>query len=338
MNIPLPDYKEMVIFSEADKNPEYTQYINELLTAIKDRQNPEGKRLLGAFANDALSILDLPFKPTQASYEDRQTGLKVVYQYRPSIKEDYITHKERKLFELLKKEMGEGRKALVYVNFSQLGTAERVEEVLKRLFVEEGLVIPQIKILTSSVEAKKRKEWIKNNPCQILIANPELVKTGLDLYDYPTIVYHQTGYVVQTIKQASRRAWRIGQTQECRVFFLVSKNTPQQVAVSLVAKKIKALNDLEGRIFLTKGELTSVMGETHSIQQAIVNSLSGQGSNSQEAQADDFETWKYKAREYDTFETFFIQKQEEKKSVVVKTQNIEKIQEVEEVLNAEESV
>lgn len=311
MNIPLPKYQERVIFSKADVNREYDIYIRKLLDVITDRQNPNGKKLLGAFANHALSILDLPFQPTCASYEEER-GLRFVIKYSPSITKDYITNKERKLFELLKQEMSEGRKSLVYINFSQLGTAERVEEVLKRLFVEEGIEVPNIRILNSSVDAKKRKEWIEKNPCEILITNPELVKTGLDLYDYPTIIYHQTGYVVQTIKQASRRAWRIGQTKECRVFFLVAEKTPQEVAVSLVARKIKALNDLEGRIFLTKNELTSVMGETQSLQEAIVNSLIEPKNDTEESE-DDFESWTFVARENDPFENYFIQKQEQRK-------------------------
>ncbi|MEL7893404.1 DEAD/DEAH box helicase, partial [Pseudomonas aeruginosa] len=37
------------------------------------------------------------------------------------------------------------------------------------------------------------------------------VKTGLDLLDFPTIAFMQTGYKVYTLQQAARRSWRIGQ-------------------------------------------------------------------------------------------------------------------------------
>jgi len=35
-----------------------------------------------------------------------------------------------------------------------------------------------------------------------LVCNPELVKTGLDLLDFPTICFLQTGYSVYTVQQA----------------------------------------------------------------------------------------------------------------------------------------
>lgn len=42
----------------------------------------------------------------------------------------------------------------------------------------------------------------------VLITNPELVKTGLDLLDFPTIAFLQTGYNVYTLQQAARVADR----------------------------------------------------------------------------------------------------------------------------------
>lgn len=47
----------------------------------------------------------------------------------------------------------------------------------------------------------------------ILVTNPELVKTGLDLLNFPTIDFLQPGYRVYRLQQASRRSWWIGQTE-----------------------------------------------------------------------------------------------------------------------------
>jgi hypothetical protein len=54
----------------------------------------------------------------------------------------------------------------------------------------------------------------------------ELVKTGLDLFskkqgghNYPTIVFYETGHNLFTMRQAARRAWRIGQPCDCRVYY-----------------------------------------------------------------------------------------------------------------------
>ena len=43
------------------------------------------------------------------------------------------------------------------------------------------------------------------------ICHPKIVETGLDLLDFPTILFHETGYSLHTLRQASRRSWRIGQ-------------------------------------------------------------------------------------------------------------------------------
>ena len=61
----------------------------------------------------------------------------------------------------------------------------------------------------------------------VLVCNPELVKTGLDLLDFPAIVFLQSGFNVYTVQQASRRSWRIGQKQPVEVFYLGYAETAQ---------------------------------------------------------------------------------------------------------------
>jgi hypothetical protein len=33
----------------------------------------------------------------------------------------------------------------------------------------------------------------------------EVVKTGLDLYEFPKVIFYETGYSIYTLRQASRR-------------------------------------------------------------------------------------------------------------------------------------
>jgi SNF2 family DNA or RNA helicase len=77
----------------------------------------------------------------------------------------------------------------------------------------EGL---KVATLSASVAAEKREDWVADQVdrgIDVLITNPELVKTGLDLLEFPTIVFLQSGYNVYTLQQAARRSWRIGQKQ-----------------------------------------------------------------------------------------------------------------------------
>ena len=45
----------------------------------------------------------------------------------------------------------------------------------------------------------------------MLICHPRLMATRLDLINCPTIVWHETDYLVYVMRQASRWSWRIGQ-------------------------------------------------------------------------------------------------------------------------------
>jgi hypothetical protein len=53
-----------------------------------------------------------------------------------------------------------------------------------------------------------------------VICHPKLVETGLDLLDFPTIIFYESGYSLHTLRQAGRRSWRIGQRRPVRVKFL----------------------------------------------------------------------------------------------------------------------
>ena len=60
----------------------------------------------------------------------------------------------------------------------------------------------------------------------VLVCHPRLVQTGLDLVEFPTICWYETDYSVYTMRQASRRSWRIGQTQPVQVVFMAYREHP----------------------------------------------------------------------------------------------------------------
>ena len=74
------------------------------------------------------------------------------------------------------------------------------------------------------------------------------MQTGLDLVDFPTIVWFETDYSVYTMRQASRRSSRIGQTQPVQVVFMAYRNTLQADALKLVAKKLQSSLAVEGEL------------------------------------------------------------------------------------------
>ncbi|WP_341539217.1 helicase-related protein, partial [Pseudomonas viridiflava] len=95
------------------------------------------------------------------------------------------------------------------------GTRDTTSRI-KRVLEQSGL---KVAVLRASVDTARREDWILDQVdrgVDVLITNPELVKTGLDLLDFPTIAFMQTGYNVYTVQQAARRSWRIGQKQNVR--------------------------------------------------------------------------------------------------------------------------
>lgn len=295
MNFELPNYDEEVISVPLDEafGIDYLSYISDISSAII-----ENKSLLGVLASDSLSVPDLPFVSKDAM--DRQGNCYA--SYLAPVDEDYITNKDKALVAELEKELELGRSCLVYVTFSNLGVADRIVKILEANFPDK-----RVRFLDSKIKADRRDIWIKENPCDILVCNPELVKTGLDLLGFPTIIFYETGYNVSTLKQASRRAWRIGQKEACKVKFLTYANTPQQTALALMSRKIKALNSLDGRLVTTEKELASFAGEC-SIQEQIAQSiLKGNDSSSDEVQTSG---WTFKAREWNEFEAYYLEAQQ----------------------------
>lgn len=127
-------------------------------------------------------------------------------------------------------------------------------------------------VLPSSVEPKKRERWIEEHQdnLDVLICNPELVKLGLDLVKFPTVVFFETGYSIFTLRQAARRSWRIGQKEPVRVYFLSYQDSMQEMALYLIAKKLESA-------LLTEGELPEGLADylvdSASITEELVKAL-----------------------------------------------------------------
>ena len=86
----------------------------------------------------------------------------------------------------------------------------------------------------------------------VAICHPKIVETGLDLLDFPTILFHETGYSLHTLRQSSRRSWRIGQRRPVEVKFFAYQGTMQEVCLRLMGKKLLVAMAMEGK-FASEG-------------------------------------------------------------------------------------
>jgi hypothetical protein len=129
------------------------------------------------------------------------------------------------------------------------------------------------------VAPEKREAWIEETApgLDVMISHPQPVQTGLDLFskkgthNFPTIVFYETGYDTFVLRQASRRAWRIGQKLECKVYYVFYESTIQAAAMTLMGKKIQAALALDGK-FSVDG-LVAMSGEEASLQMALAKAL-----------------------------------------------------------------
>ena len=195
---------------------------------------------------------DLPANPTclprrlhqGETVFDPRTG-DVIVQV-PPLSEEKLYPKEKALIDLVAAERMEGRRVLVYVTHT--GTRDitgRMDDILTR----HGFRVAVMK--ADAVAPNRREAWVADKVKEgidVLICHPRLVQTGLDLIDFPTIVWDETDYSVYVVRQASRRSWRIGQTRPVKVVFMSYRNTLQADALKLVAKKMQSSLAVEGEL------------------------------------------------------------------------------------------
>lgn len=240
----LPPYEEEFreVAMEADQAIAYRDLAGRLTAALKEALRKRDTTLLGVVLNVLLAWPDTCFRPETVTHPRTQELLA----FTPSqFNELEITPKERELIDICKAEKAEGRKVLAYTVYT--GTRDTTSR-LKVLLEQEGL---KVAVLRASVDTSRREDWIAeqlDRGIDVLLTNPELVKTGLDLLEFPTIVFMQSGWNVYTLQQASRRSWRIGQKLAVKVIYLGYAATSQMTCLSLMAKKILVSQSTSGEV------------------------------------------------------------------------------------------
>ena len=105
-----------------------------------------------------------------------------------------LHEKDYSVLEVVQKKVEEGGRVLIYTSWIRTDTQEK----LSNLLAENGY---RVGILTVAVPPNKREEWVENqvrDGIQVLITNPSLVETGLDLNDFTTIYYYNISYNLLT--------------------------------------------------------------------------------------------------------------------------------------------
>jgi hypothetical protein len=118
-----------------------------------------------------------------------------------------LHEKDRHVLEVVERKVAAGVRVLIYTSWVRIDSQEK----LSKLLMEQGY---RVSILTTAIQPNKREEWVERqvqSGVQVLITNPSLVETGLDLNDFTTLYYYNISYNLFTLRQSSRRSWRINQ-------------------------------------------------------------------------------------------------------------------------------
>ena len=211
--------------------------------AIKDYGDQPGKaRLVSTFLQELLTYPDTCTEDHIVYHPLTGEEIAMV----PALQQNRLYPKEKRLVELVNHEKAAGRRCLIYISHTnRRDLTPRLEYILGQKLIKTGV------LRSHSTAARNRADWIRNRVDEgidVLIANPKLIALGMNLLQFPTIIWYELDYSIYITRQASRRSWRIGQDQKVDVHFMASRNTMQHTALELVGQKMKSSLMVEGEM------------------------------------------------------------------------------------------
>ena len=251
----LPDYREECIPLDmpSEMAEVYQEFDQNCLAAVKTHP-----RIVGAWLQASLAWPNAPWNvETVWNVFRDESGQPLIDETTGEAERELIATttalgqicspelwpKEAWLLEAIRADVRQGRGVGVYLqHIHERGLPER----LHWLCAQAGI---RAAILPETVATHRREAWLKaqvSKGAQVLITHPAKVETGLDLYAFPTLVFYQIPYSLTQLTQGKGRAWRLGQTQDCRVLFPYYRQAMEHRALSLMADKTKADKILTG--------------------------------------------------------------------------------------------
>lgn len=256
----------------------YRRLAQDLSAAVAGALQGGSKRLLATYIQALLAYPDACTRGETVL--DPDTG--DVIAHAPPLPWDALYPKERALLDLVSRERARGRRVLVYITHTERrDLSPRLRAIL------EGADLRVAVLKADTVPPDRREAWVGARVAEgidVLLCHPRLVQTGLDLIDFPSIVWYETEYSVYVLRQASRRSWRIGQREPVEVTYLVYEDTLQAEALALVAAKLRAALLVDGE--LPEDGLAALEGDGQDLFVTLARRLvDGDGGESRSLEA-----------------------------------------------------
>ncbi len=244
----LPPYREEIVSVEIDQplQKAYEDMEEDIKKAFREHR---GNASVASVAlNALLAFPDRPFgfgdligREFNPETQRREPFLIAATR---DLDENFVYAKEGRLLEEVKASLERGRNVQIFAVYTQ---KRDVTRRLESLLTKEGI---RVAVLTTQVAPEEREAWYERQlraGVRVVICHPRLVQTGLDLWAFPDIFFYETGYSIYTLRQASRRSWRIGQRNNVNVKFFYYAGTMQETCVRLMGKKLLVSLAMEGK-------------------------------------------------------------------------------------------
>ena len=238
----LPDYEEIPVELElrADIKQEYDRIQNKYRNCLNRRDGSQMK-LMSKFLSVLTTYPDQPYAH-EPICEPRDKS--VLVEPKDLSNPEEMHEKDVAALDIVKRKVANGEKVLIYTSWVKIDAQDRITKYL----TDNGY---KVAVLKQNVPPEKREAWVQKrldeDGIDVLITNPSLVETGLDLNAFTALVYYNIGYNLFTFRQSSRRSWRINQTApRIEVYILYYKGVMQARAIKLMASKLAAATLVEG--------------------------------------------------------------------------------------------
>ena len=287
----LPSYDETVLSVDMDPDlsAAYKVIEKEITGAMQEHRG--NKSLMSVMLNTLLLYPDHPHGIGAIwgkQYDPQQGCMVPFFVTEPEDLPEADTYaKEQRLIGDIREELRQGRRCQVYATFTgKHDVTARLERVLQ----QAGF---HVAVLRATVPTDKREAWYERQlraGVEVVVCHPKLVETGLDLLAFPTLYFYETGYSLHTLRQASRRSWRIGQKHPVRVKFLAYRGTMQETCIRHMGKKMLVALMMEGKF---SGEGLQSLDANEDLLTAMARELVERGGVGESADA----VWKDLERE-----------------------------------------
>ncbi len=169
-----------------------------------------------------ITILDALMKLRQVCCDPRLVSV-------PSARRVQRSAKVEMFFELLEKQLGEGRRVLVFSQFTQM-----------LALIAQGLqerALKYVQLTGSTVDRNKPVRAFEDGEADVFLISLKAGGTGLNLTSADTVIHYDPWWNPAAQAQATDRAYRIGQTRPVFVYNLIVAGSVEENMLRLQQRK-----------------------------------------------------------------------------------------------------